>query len=134
VKSDPDSYGWDALVKDGSTRWDGVRNAEARNALGAMRPGELALFYHSGADKAVVGVAKVTTAAYPEPGAGDPRWLAVDLAPHAKLARPVTLTEIKAERALAKLKLVTHSRLSVMPIDAAGFERILLLSRTQPKR
>ena len=95
-----------------------------------MRAGELALFYHSGADKAVVGIAKVKTAAYPEPGADDPRWLAVDLAPQAKLARPVTLAEIKAERALAKLKLVTHSRLSVMPIDAPAFERILALARS----
>jgi len=134
VKSDPDSYGWEDLVKDGGTRWDGVRNAEARNALAAMRPGELALFYHSGADKAVIGVAKLKSAAYPEPGADDPRWLAVDLAPHAKLARPVSLAEIKAERSLAKLKLVTHSRLSVMPIEAPAFARILALARTQPKR
>jgi predicted RNA-binding protein with PUA-like domain len=134
VKSDPESYGWDELVKEGGTRWDGVRNAEARNSLAAMRPGELALFYHSGADKAVVGIAKVESAAYPEPGADDPRWLAVDLAPLGKLARPVTLAEIKAERSLAKLKLVTHSRLSVMPVDAPAFERILALARSQPKR
>ncbi len=121
-------------MKDGATRWDGVRNAEARNSLGAMRAGELALFYHSGAEKSVVGVAKVKTPAYPEPGCGDPRWLAVDLVPHAKLARPVTLAEIKAERALAKLKLVTHSRLSVMPVEDLAFERILALARSQPKR
>ena len=75
-----------------------------------------------------------TPDAYPEPGADDPRWLAVDLAPLEKLARPVTLAEIKAQRSLAKLKLVTHSRLSVMPVDAAAFERILALARTQPKR
>ena len=134
MKSDPDTYGWEDLVRDGATRWDGVRNAEARNALAAMRPGERVLVYHSGADKAVIGVAKVTRAAYPEPGADDPRWLAVDLAPQAKLARAVTLAEIKAERSLAKLKLVTHSRLSVMPVDAAACERILALARTQPKR
>ena len=128
MKSDPDTYGWDELVKEGGTRWDGVRNAEARNSLAAMQPGDLTLFYHSGADKAVVGIAKVESAAYPEPGADDPRWLAVDLAPTERLARPVTLAEIKAERALAKLKLVTHSRLSVMPIDAPSFERILALA------
>ncbi len=134
MKSDPQTYGWENLVADGGTRWDGVRNAEARNSLGAMRAGEFALFYHSGADKAVVGIAQVKTAAYSEPGAEDPRWLAVDLAPRAALARPVSLTEIKAERSLARTKLVTHSRLSVMPIEAAAFERILQLSRTQPKR
>ena len=121
-------------MKDGATRWDGVRNAEARNSLRAMRAGELALFYHSGAQKSVVGVAKVKTAAYPEPGCDDPRWLAVDLVPHAKLARPVTLAEIKAERTLATLKLVTHSRLSVMPVEGVAFERILALTRSQPKR
>jgi len=134
VKSDPDTYGWDDFVKEGRTRWDGVRNAEARNSLAAMRKGDVALFYHSGADKAVMGVAVVETPAYPEPGAGDPRWLAVDLAPRAKLARPVTLAEIKADRSLARIKLVTHSRLSVMPIDAAACERILRLARTHAWR
>jgi predicted RNA-binding protein with PUA-like domain len=134
VKSDPDTYGWDDFVKDGGTRWDGVRNAEARLALAAMQPGDLALFYHSGADKAVVGLATVKSAAYPEPGSEDPRWLAVDLAPQASLARPVALAEIKAQRSLANLKLVTHSRLSVMPVAAPAFERILALSRSTPKR
>jgi predicted RNA-binding protein with PUA-like domain len=125
VKADPEAYGWTELVRDGGTRWDGVRNPEARNSLAQMRAGERVLFYHSGAQKAVVGVAKVARAAYPEPGAGDPRWLAVDLVPVTELARPVTLAEIKAERALAKLPLVTRSRLSVMPIERAAFERIL---------
>lgn len=134
VKSDPETYGWDQLVKEGGTRWDGVRNAEARNALAAMRPGERVLFYHSGADKAVVGLAKVKSAAYPEPGADDPRWLAVDLAPVEKLARPVTLAAVKAERSLAKIRLVTHSRLSVMPIEAEAFEKILSLARTKSAR
>jgi len=128
VKSDPETYGWDDLVKDRGTRWDGVRNAEARNSLAVMRVGERVLFYHSGADKAVVGIAKVKKAAYPEPGAGDPRWLAVDLASVEQLARPVSLVEIKADRALAKIKLVTHSRLSVMPIEAEAFQRILTLA------
>ncbi|HEY8154568.1 MAG TPA: EVE domain-containing protein [Myxococcota bacterium] len=134
VKSDPDSYGWEDLVKDGGTRWDGVRNAEARNSLGAMRAGERVLFYHSGGDKAVVGIAKVKKAAYPEPGADDPRWLAVDLAPLEPLPQPVTLAAIKAERSLAKIRLVTHSRLSVMPIEADAFERILSLASKAAKR
>lgn len=128
VKSDPDTYGWPELVKEGVTRWDGVRNPEARNHLAEMRPGERVLFYHSGADKAVVGLARVTKAAYPEPAAEDPRWLAVDLEPVKELAQPVTLAAIKAERSLAKLKLVTQSRLSVMPIEAEAFERILSMA------
>jgi predicted RNA-binding protein with PUA-like domain len=134
VKSDPETYGWDELVKEGVTRWDGVRNAQARSSLAAMRPGERVLFYHSGADKAVVGLARVTKAAYPEPGAEDPRWLAVDLEPVKKLAQPVTLAAIKAERSLAKLKLVTQSRLSVMPIEAEAFERILAMSRGDSRK
>jgi predicted RNA-binding protein with PUA-like domain len=132
VKSDPDTYGWPELTKEGVARWDGVRNPEARNHLGKMRPGERVLFYHSGADKAVVGIARVTKAAYPEPGSEDPRWLAVDLEPVKKLALPVTLAAIKAERSLAKIRLVTHSRLSVMPIEAEAFARILALARSQP--
>src|SRR5262245_4083254 len=128
VKSDPDSYGWLELEKEGVARWDGVRNPEARNHLAEMRPGERVLFYHSGADKAVVGIARVTKAAYPEPGADDPRWLAVDLEPVKKLAQPVTLAAIKAEKSLARIPLVTRSRLSVMPIEPAAFDKILSMS------
>ena len=140
VKSDPDSYGWPELEKEGVARWDGVRNPEARNHLGEMRSGERVLFYHSGADKAVVGIARVTKAAYPEPGAEDPRWLAVDLEPVKKLAQPVTLAAIKAEKSLAKIPLVTRSRLSVMPIEPAAFEKILSLAggkaakKSKPRR
>ena len=139
VKSDPDSYGWPELEKEGVARWDGVRNPEARNHLAEMCAGERVLFYHSGADKAVVGIARVTKAAYPEPGADDPRWLAVDLEPVKKLAQPVTLTAIKAEKSLARIPLVTRSRLSVMPIESAAFEKILSLAGkpargTKPRR
>jgi predicted RNA-binding protein with PUA-like domain len=134
VKSDPDTYGWPELEREGVARWDGVRNPEARNHLAEMRPGERVLFYHSGADKAVVGIARVTKAAYPEPGADDPRWLAVDLEPVKKLARPVTLAAIKAERSLARIPLVTRSRLSVMPIEPAAFEKILSLAAGKPAK
>jgi predicted RNA-binding protein with PUA-like domain len=92
-----------------------------------MGAGDRVLFYHSGGEKSVVGIAKVTKAAYPEPG--DPRWLAVDLAPEAPLAQPVTLAAIKAERALAGIALVKRARLSVMPIEAEAFARILGLGR-----
>jgi predicted RNA-binding protein with PUA-like domain len=131
VKSDPDTYGWDELVKDGATRWDGVRNAQARNNLQAMRAGDLALFYHSGEDKQVVGVAKVVKAAYPDPTTDDERWVAVDLAPVAPLREPVTLAEIKRDAALAQIALVRQGRLSVMPIEAKAFSRILSLGKTK---
>jgi predicted RNA-binding protein with PUA-like domain len=129
VKSEPGAYSWERLVRAGRAVWDGVRNPQARGNLAAMAEGDPVLFYHSGEGKQVVGVAKVVRTAYPEPGAGDPRWLAVDLVPVRPLARPVSLAEIKVDRALAAIPLVRQSRLSVMPLEAAAFERILELAK-----
>jgi predicted RNA-binding protein with PUA-like domain len=135
VKSEPDTYSWDALVRDGSTCWDGVRNPQARNHLEAMGRGDLVLFYHSGEAREVVGVARVTRAPYPDPSAADPRWLAVDLAPVRALREPVSLARIKAEAALRGIPLVRQARLSVMPLEKDAFERILRLGRTSlPRR
>lgn len=132
VKSEPLVYPWTQLVRDRKTVWDGVRNAQARNNLAAMSVGDLVLYYHSNEGKQVVGIARVARRAYPDPTSDDPRWLAVELAPQRALARPVGLAEIKSDPALKKIPLVTHSRLSVMPIDAGAFERILELSGTKP--
>ncbi|HEY5656975.1 MAG TPA: EVE domain-containing protein [Myxococcota bacterium] len=134
VKSEPDKYAWSDLVRDGSTYWDGVRNAQARNNLAAMRAGDLTLYYHSNAGKDVVGIARVTRAAYPDPTTDDARWVVVDLAPVQPLAEPVTLAQIKADAALARIPLVTQSRLSVMPLEKAAFERILELGKTRLPR
>jgi predicted RNA-binding protein with PUA-like domain len=131
VKSEPDKYSWDQFVKDGSTYWNGVRNHQARNNLQAMQEKDLVLYYHSNVGKDVVGIARVRGTAYPDPTSDDERWLVVDLEPLKPLARPVTLAEIKADPQLAKVPLVTHSRLSVMPIEAAAFERILALGKTR---
>jgi predicted RNA-binding protein with PUA-like domain len=131
VKSEPGTYSWGDLVKDGRTRWDGVRNAQARNNLQAMGAGDLVLFYHSGADKEVVGVAKVVKAAYPDPTTEDARWVVVDLAPAAPLKVPVALAEVKRDAALAEFALVRQSRLSVMPASAREFARILALGKTR---
>lgn len=131
VKSEPVTYPWSQLVRDRKTVWDGVRNAQARNSLAAMRVGDLVLFYHSTEGKEIVGVAKVVRRAYPDPTSDDPRWLVVELAPQRALARPVGLAEIKADPALAKIPLVKQSQLSVMPIEAAAFARILELAGTR---
>ena len=131
VKSDPDSYGWDELVKDGKTRWDGVRNAQARNNLQAMRVGDRVLFYHSGDGKEIVGIAKVVKAAYPDPTTDDERWAVVDLASVAPLVQPVTLADVKRDPALAQIALVRQGRLSVMPIAPRAFARILALGKTK---
>ena len=125
AKSEPFKYSWDDLVKDGSTYWDGVRNAQARNNLAAMKKGDLVLYYHSNEGKEVVGVAKVTREAYPDPTTDDERWVVVDLVPHRPLETPVSLADIKADPKLRDIALVKQSRLSVMPIDKPAFDRIL---------
>ena len=131
VKSEPGTYGWDDLVEDGKTRWDGIRNAQARNNLQAMRVGDRVLFYHSGEGKEIVGVAEVVKAAYPDPTSDDERWVVVDIAPVAPLRSPVSLADVKRDAALAQLPLVRQGRLSVMPIEPRAFARILALGKTK---
>ena len=134
VKSEPFKYSWDDLVADGSTYWDGVRNYEARNNLQAMKVGDLALYYHSNEGKEVVGVARVTRTAYPDPTTKDERWVVVDLVPLEPFKRAVSLKEIKADPKLAEIPLVKQSRLSVMRLDRAAFDRILRLGETKLPR
>jgi len=127
VKSEPTTYGWSDLVRDRRTDWTGVRNFAARIHLRGMRPGDAVLFYESGEPKAVVGVAEVTKPAFPDETADEPGWVAVELKSVAPLAQPVPLATIKAEPALAKIELIRQSRLSVMPIPADAFKRIVKL-------
>ena len=133
VKSEPVKYSWDDFVRDGSTYWDGVRNAQARNNLLEMKVGDRVLYYHSNEGKEVVGVAKVTKTAYPDPTGDDERWVVVDLAPVKPLKQPVTLVDIKADPKLQKIPLVTQSRLSVLPLDKPAFDRILSLGKTSTR-
>jgi predicted RNA-binding protein with PUA-like domain len=131
VKSEPYKYSFEALVKDGQTSWDGVRNFEARNNLRAMKRGDLLLFYHSNEGKAVVGVAKVAREAYPDATAEDGDWSVVDVSPVKALASPVSLDVIRADKALANMQLLRRSRLSVVPVTPEEFRRILELGKTQ---
>jgi predicted RNA-binding protein with PUA-like domain len=131
VKSEPSTYSWDQFAAEKGTFWSGVRNPMARNHLAAMKKGDAVLFYHSGDDKRVVGIASVTKQAYPDPTADDAKWLAVDLAPVKPLAQPVTLAAIKAEKSLAEIALVRLSRLSVMPLPRAAFDEILAMGKTK---
>jgi predicted RNA-binding protein with PUA-like domain len=130
AKSEPFKYSFDALQKDKKTIWDGVRNFEARNNLRAMKKGELVLFYHSNEGKEVVGIAKVAKEAYPDPTAPGEDWSVVELAPVKKLKAPVSLAAIKADKRLAGMALLRRSRLSVVPVTEAEFERILELGET----
>jgi predicted RNA-binding protein with PUA-like domain len=125
VKQEPGSYSWSDFQKERGTSWTGVRNYTARNNLRKMKKGDEVFFYHSGDDKAVVGIARVTKTAYPDSTATEGDWSAVDLAPVRSLGRPVTLAEIKATRALQKLPLIRQSRLSVLPVGEAEFRKIV---------
>jgi predicted RNA-binding protein with PUA-like domain len=126
MKSEPESYGWDDLVKDGATEWDGVRNPTARLNLKAMQPGDEAFLYHSVSDKAVVGIMRVTRGAEPDPKAPD--WVRVRVEPVRALERPVTLAEIKAEPSLARMELIRQSRLSVAPVRDEEWRKVLAMA------
>ncbi len=130
VKQEPSAYSWDDFCRDRKTAWTGVRNFQARNHLRAMKPSDRVFFYHSVTDKAVVGIAEVVRAAYPDPTAMDGDWSCVDLRPIGALNPPVTLEKIKLEPALAGIGLLRQSRLSVMPLTKAEFQAVRNLSRS----
>jgi predicted RNA-binding protein with PUA-like domain len=125
MKSEPHVYSWDDLVRDKATDWDGVRNNAARLFLRAMQPGDEAFFYHSGDVKAVVGIMRIAGAQKPD--GEDGAWVKVPVAPVRKLA-PVTLKEIKAEPALAKMELIRQSRLSVSPVRDEEWAKVLAMA------
>lgn len=131
LRSEPDAYSWDDLVRDRGTEWDGVRNYTARNFLKDMQPGDLALFYHSQSDRAAVGIMEITRAWKPD---GDPdakggaQWASVRVEPREKLAKPVPLADIKAEPKLAKLEMLRQSRLSVTPVRAQEWQVLLQMA------
>ncbi|WP_316738207.1 EVE domain-containing protein [Pedobacter aquatilis] len=125
VKSEPFKYSWEKFNEDGRTFWDGVRNYQARNNLRDMKEGDLVLFYHSNEGKNVVGVAKVVKESYQDPTTDDKNWVVVDLSPVESLKNPVSLEQIKAEESLKDISLVRQGRLSVMPLKAEEFDKIL---------
>ena len=131
VKSEPFKYSWDKFNEDGRTFWDGVRNYQARNNLREMQEGDLVLFYHSNEGKNVVGIAKVVKEAYQDPTTDDTNWVVVDLSPVEALKNPVSLEQIKAEASLKDISLVRQGRLSVMPLRADEFDKILEMAETK---
>ena len=126
LRSEPDVYGWDHLVHDGATEWDGVRNYTARNFLKEMQPGDRAFFYHSNTEKAAVGIMEITRAWKPDGAAG--QWASVRVEPRDKLAKPVTLADMKAEPKLAKLEMLRQSRLSVTPVRPEEWKALLAMA------
>ncbi len=125
VKQEPEVYSWDDLVRDGKTDWTGVRNFQARNNLRQMNVGDRVLFYHSGTGKCVVGIAEVAKAAYPDPTADDPQWVAVDIKPVKPLKESVPLASIRYNPKLSNLPLIRQSQLSVMSLTKEEFDTII---------
>lgn len=126
MKSEPSSYSWDDLVRDGGTMWDGVRNNAARLHLRAMKPGDEAFFYHSMEERSIVGIMRVTGPGKPD--GADGSWVKVPVEPVRPLKKPVTLAQIKAEPRLAKMELIRQSRLSVAPVREEEWKLILAMS------
>ena len=129
LKTEPTDYSYDQLEQDGRTRWDGVSNPAALKNIRAMKPGDRALLYHTGKEKAVVGVVEIATAPYPDPGATDSKLVVVDIEPRARLGRPVTLGEIKALPAFEGSPLVRQGRLSIVPLTGDQWKTIEEWSR-----
>ena len=131
TKSEPETYSWADLLREGRTAWTGVRNFQARNSLRAMANGDRVLFYHSGDGKEIVGLARVVKAAYADPTAKEGDWVCVDLAPVKALTKHLTLAVVKADQQLKEMVLVKNSRLSVQPVTVAQFNRVLELAATK---
>ncbi|MFN5218650.1 MAG: EVE domain-containing protein [Sphingomonadales bacterium] len=128
IKSEPFKYSWSQFEKDQSTFWDGVRNFQARNNLREMKKGDLCLFYHSNEGKEVVGIAEVIKEHYQDPTTDETQWVVVDVKPHSKLKKPVTLSQIKGDGRLSQIGLIKQSRLSVIKLSKEEFNIILSLS------
>ena len=131
VKSEPSVYSWDDLLADKRTDWSGVRNFQASNNLKAMKKGDRAFFYHSGAGPAIVGIAEVMREYYPDPSDKAGRFGMVNLAAVMAMKKPVSLAEIKAEARLAGFALVRQGRLSVVPVSAAEWKLICTIGQTK---
>ncbi len=134
VKQEPETYSWDDFVRDGKTDWTGVRNYQARNNLREMKTGDRVLFYHSGKDKAVVGLAEVVKAAYPDPTADDGQWIAVDLKPVRPFATRVPLPAIRYDKRLNGLPLIRQSQLSVMPLTKDEYDVITAMGSSKVRK
>ena len=134
LKTEPGTYAWDDLVREKSATWDGVSNATALKHLRTMTKGDLALIYHTGDERAVVGVAQLASGAYPDPNGQDERLVVVDLKPKRPLDNPVTLSQIKADPAFAGWDFLRIGRLSVVPVPEAMWARLLAIAAVEPSQ
>jgi predicted RNA-binding protein with PUA-like domain len=126
LKTEPETYSWDTLVKEKKAVWDGIRNFQARKNIKEMKKGDIALIYHTGDEKAIIGIGRVAKEHFPEPK--DKDWLAVEITPEKKLKKPVTLAQVKSDKRLSGMVLVRYARLSVQPVTAEEFSILQELS------
>jgi predicted RNA-binding protein with PUA-like domain len=124
IKSEPDVYSWDQLVKDKHTVWDGIRSYASRLHLKSMKKGDSVFFYHSNKGMEIVGIASVSKEAFPEPGTDD-TWFAIEIKPLKKILKPVTLVDIKKEKSLSNMALIRIGRLSVQPVSEKEWQTIM---------
>lgn len=129
LKTEPDSYSWNDLIKDKKTVWDGVRNFQARSHMKKMEKGDSVFIYHTGDEKSIIGQAQVTKAAYPDPKDAD--WVVIELSPGKALKKPVSLAQIKSDKRLSGMVLVRASRLSVQPVKPSEYDLIIGLSEAK---
>lgn len=129
VKTEPETFSWDDLVRDKKTVWDGVRNFQARSNLKAMKPGDVVFIYHTGDEKSIIGLAKIVKEAYPDPK--DKAWVVVEISADKKLKKPVSLAQIKSTKKLSNMVLVKASRLSVQPVREDEFKLVIELSEAK---
>ena len=127
--ADPEDFGWNELAQDGKAVWDGIKNSRAQNNLRSTEPGDHALIYHTAPDKAIIGIAKITSKAKPDPKA--PERVVVDVEPLKPLKRPISLAELKADRVLAQMSFVKMPRVAVQPVTETQWRRVLELSETR---
>lgn len=132
IKSEPDVYSWDKLVKDKHTVWDGIRSYASRIHLKAMKKGDRLFFYHSNKGMEIVGIATVSKEAFPEPGTED-TWFSIEIKPLKKMLRPVTLVEIKKDRTLSDMALIRIGRLSVQPVAEKEWQTIMKMGGMEAK-
>jgi predicted RNA-binding protein with PUA-like domain len=126
VKTEPETFSWDDLVRDKKTTWDGVRNFQARSNIKAMKKGDLVFVYHTGEEKSVVGIAEITKEFFPDPK--DTVWSAIEIGPKKKLKKPISLAMIKADKRLSSMVLVRAARLSVQPVKKEEFDYVIAMS------
>lgn len=132
IKTNPEVFDWEMLVKNGKTRWEGIRNYQARNNLREMKPGDLVIIFHQGPEPGAYGIAKIISEAYDDPNSSEGKWLVIDVKPVKKIERPISQDEIRFTPVIGSLPLSNQPKLTVMPVSPEQWELLLKIGKTEP--